>query len=448
MMRQLPHDLKAERAVLGAVLIEPTTLDQAAAVLSPDDWYATGHRLVWESMLAIHGRDQGIDLITLQAELEARGKLAQVGAENLLQLPEAIPSPSMIDDYARLVRQAASRRRMIQVCSRATEDGFDGEIEAQDYLDGVERSVFEAAQESVRAGGLSHLNAALRDSLERATAAQQTQGGITGARTGIDELDRMTTGMHPGELIVVAGRPGMGKTGFAGGAALQVAGAGAPVAIFSLEMSSGRYADRLVSNRGRIDGQRLRGGTMTKDEWSRFGKANLELNQQPLHIDDTPAVTLMHVRAECRRLTARSGALGLVVVDYLQLMRSGGKHNSREAEVAEISRGLKALSKEIACPVMALAQLNRGVESRSDKRPMLSDLRESGAIEQDADTVWFLYRDEVYDQDSDDAGVAEIVVSKQRNGPTGTARARFFAESARFVNLSSFGDEWEGEGRQ
>jgi replicative DNA helicase len=441
MMRTPPHSLDAERDVLAACLLDATLVDVAAGLLTVEDFYADAHGRVWEALLALSARGAGIDLTTLRGELEDAKQLAHVGGdEALLALASRIPDTGNTETHCRIVAEKAARRRMIAACHQGAADGYDATIETSDYLDRTQAQVFDAARELDSASGPERLGPMLEGVIEDIGEAAK-HGGVTGLASGLRTLDRLTTGFHGGELIIVAGRPGMGKTSLATGAAIHAAmNIGRPALFFSLEMPKRQIVRRIVAEYGRVDLHRMRAGTLNHNDKEGLEHAVVTLRRAPLIIDDTPAITLMQVRARARRTRAKEGDLALVVVDYLQLMRSGLARESREIEIGDISRGLKVLSKELDCPVMALAQLNRECEKRSDKRPMVSDLRESGSIEQDADAVILVYRDEVYDKNTADRGVAELIVGKQRNGATGTARVRYFGEYTRFDNLAD--DDW------
>lgn len=441
MMRVPPHSLEAERDVLAACLLDPALVDVAAGLLTADDWYSDAHREIWEALLGLARRSMGIDATTLRAALLDAGRLAHVGGdEYLLALSSRIPDTGNTEAHCRIVREKAARRRMIAACHQGASAGYDGSTETADYLDRVQAEVFDAARELASDSGPERIGPMVEGVIEEVQAAASS-GGITGLPTGLHALDRMTTGLHGGELIIVAGRPGMGKTALATGTAIHAAiDLGRPALFFSLEMPKAQIVRRVIAEYGRVDLHRMRSGALSWNDGEGMERAALALRRAPLLIDDTPAITLMQVRARARRVKAKEGDLAIVVVDYLQLMRSGMGRESREIEIGDISRGLKVLSKELDCPVMALAQLNRECEKRSDKRPMVSDLRESGSIEQDADAVILVYRDEVYDKNTTDRGIAELIVGKQRNGSTGTARVKYWGEFTRFDNLAD--DAW------
>jgi replicative DNA helicase len=433
-----PNALEAERAVLGGILLENDAMNVVLEELSVDDFYSEANAKIFEAMIELFRRSQPVDHVTLREALVHSGKLASVGGDDyLLSLSNTIPSVSNIQAHARIVREKSLVRALIQACHEVTSRGYGDYGPVEDFLDQSESAIFAVARKRAR-NPYEHVKDVVMRTFQEIHETANRGELITGLPTGYQQLDRMTAGMHGGDLIVVAGRPGMGKTSFALNVAHNAcAKTKAPVAIFSLEMPKGQLVRRLLGSEARVDGNRIRTGQLHKDDWPKLADAAGTLSELPIWIDDTPAITMLELRAKSRRLRSEVG-LSLIVVDYLQLMRSGSRNDSREQEISEISRSLKALAKELEIPVIALSQLNRGVESRGvrDKRPQLSDLRESGAIEQDADTIWFIYRDEVYNRDSEDRGIAEIIIGKQRAGPTGTCRVRFFSEHTRFDDLA------------
>jgi replicative DNA helicase len=441
-----PNDLEAERAVLGGILLENAALNVVLEILEADDFYSEGHVRVFEAICSLSRRGEPVDNVTLRAELVGRGHLQQVGGdEYLLSLTETIPTIANIEAHAGIVKEKATVRRLITACHEIAARGYGDYGEMEEFLDASEHAIFDVAKQRIRSP-YEHIKEVVLRTFQEIHEAAKRREHITGLPSGFDRLDRMTAGMHPGDLIIVAGRPGMGKTAFAINLGVNAcASRGTCVGIFSLEMPKEQLAKRLLCSEARVDGSRMRTGSLSREDWPKLASAAGFLSELPFFIDDTPGLTLMELRAKCRRLQAESG-LGLVVIDYLQLMRSGTRNDSREQEISEISRSLKGLAKELGIPVIALSQLNRGVESRGvkDKRPQLSDLRESGAIEQDADTILFIYRDEVYNKETLDRGVAEIIIGKQRAGPTGTVRCRFFSEYTRFDNLAD--DEYDAAG--
>ena len=433
-----PNSLDAERAVLGGVLLENDAMNVVIEALEISDFYSEANAQIFETMLGLFRRSQPIDQVTLREALVDNGKLAAIGGdEYLLSLHNSIPTVSNIEAHALIVRDKAVVRRLIMACHEVTEKGYGEYGDVEEFLDQAESAVFSVAKERMRSP-YEHVKEVVMRTFQEIHETANRGEEITGLPTGFATLDKMTAGMHPGDLIVVAGRPGMGKTAFALNIGFNASRARQmPVAIFSLEMPKEQLVRRMLGCEARVDGNRIRTGRLLKDDWPKLADAAGVLSEMPIWIDDTPAISMLELRAKARRLKSETG-LGLIVVDYMQLMRSGSRNESREQEISEISRNLKALAKELSIPVMALSQLNRGVESRGvkDKRPQLSDLRESGAIEQDADTIWFIYRDEVYNRDSEDRGVAEVIIGKQRSGPTGTCRVRFFSEFTRFDNLA------------
>ncbi|MCS6799941.1 MAG: replicative DNA helicase [Myxococcota bacterium] len=439
----LPHSLEAERAVLGGILLDNRAMNIVSAILERDDFYRESHALVYDALAELFKSGKPMDTVTVREYLVARGKLQQAGGdEGLLELTHAIPTVAHIEAHARIVKDRALVRRMILTCCHIISRGHGDYGDATEFLDAAEREVFLVAKSAQRTRYEPIRDVVLR-TFEAIRAAADRGERITGLPTGFHDLDAMTAGMHPGELIVVAGRPGMGKTAFALNVAVNACRLrGIGVGIFSLEMPKEQLVQRMLCAEAGVDGQRLRTGQLMHDDWKKLARAAGTLTQLPIFLDDTASLTIMELRAKTRRLHAESG-LGLVVVDYLQLMRAGGRHDSREQEISEISRSLKSLAKELGIPVVALSQLNRNVEQRPEKnrRPMIADLRESGAIEQDADTILFVFREELYQRDNPELrNRAEIIVGKQRNGPTGTVHVAFFSELTRFDNLAR--DEW------
>ncbi len=433
----LPHNLDAERAVLGGLLIDADALPRARELLSPADFYRTAHGLVFEAMVALFERNEAVDLLTLVRHLEASGQLeAAGGAAYLASLAGGVPTAANVVHYARIVKEKATVRRLIEtatgIAGRAYE--YEGDVEA--FLREAEQAVFKISEDRIR---LSFLSAreAVRAAFRQIERLYERRELVTGVPTGFVDLDKKTAGLQPSDLVIVAGRPSMGKTAFCLNIARYAAvEAQVPVAIFSLEMSKEQIAFRLLGTEARIEFGRLRTGALAREEWPRLTRAAGTLARAPIFVDDTPALGVTELRAKARRLKAEQ-KLGLVIVDYLQLLRGRADAERREQEISDISRSLKALAKELSVPVVALSQLNRQVESRGDRRPQLSDLRESGAIEQDADLIAFIYRDEVYHPDTPDKGIAEIIIGKQRNGPTGVVRLAFLDRYTAFENLAS-----------
>jgi replicative DNA helicase len=444
-----PNDLNAERAVLGGVMLENEALNVVTELpLRPADFYKDAHAMIFEAILELFAESQPVDTVTLRERLATSGRLSRIGGdEYLLSLTDTIPTVANIEAHARIVQEKAVVRRVITAAYEIAARGYGDYGGAETFLDDAERAVFEVSKDRLRSP-YEHINDVVLRTFEEITAAAERKEHITGLPSGFRHLDWYTAGMHPGDLIICAGRPGMGKTAFAMNVAMNACRArNAGVVVFSLEMPKEQLARRLLCSEAGVDGNRLRSGRLTRDDWAPLTRAAGELSELPMWMDDTPGLSMMELRAKARRLKSDKG-LALIVVDYLQLMRSGTRTESREQEISEISRSLKGLAKELSLPVMALSQLNRGVETRGnkDKRPQLSDLRESGAIEQDADTILFIYRDEVYNPESQEKGIAEIIIGKQRAGPTGTVRCAFKREYTRFENLEEHREGGGGSG--
>lgn len=434
-----PHDFDAERAVLGGVLLDNRALIAIEPVVTAGDFYDPRHGTLYEAMQALGAMRAPIDIVTLAAELRARQRLHTIGgAQYLDELTDTVPSISHIEAHARIVADLGMRRRMVYAAQEIVTRGMTEEGTIDAFLEFASAAVFEVARHRAQ-GTLVPLEAAIIEAYERLERATREGVRVTGIPTGFRDLDTLTAGMHNGQLIIIAARPAMGKTSFAMGLALNAVRAiQKPVLVFSLEMPRLELTNRMLCAEARVDLSRLRANLVTQDDLNALTQAANLLHQQPIFLDDSGDLTLLELRAKARRLKTERG-LGLIVIDYLQLMRASRERaESREREVAEISRSLKALAKELDVPIVALSQLNRGCETRpgKNKRPMLSDLRESGAIEQDADVVMFLYRDEVYNRDTEDKGVAELILAKQRNGPTDTVRLRFVRALTRFENLA------------
>ena len=438
-----PHDLTAERAVIGGILLMNEALNTVTELpLEAAHFYKDAHALIYEAMIELFAANQPVDSVTLRERLVTANKLPRVGGDEYLHaLTDTIPTVANIEAHAKIVIEKALVRRVIHASHEIAATGYGDYGVLAEYLDQSERAIFDVAKERMR-NRAEPIEKVVMRTFEEIEAAAKRKDHITGLPSGFRHLDALTAGFHPGDLVICAGRPGMGKTAFALNLAINACRARqAAVAVFSLEMPNEQLTRRLLCSEAGIDGNRMRTGRLTREDWPALAKAAGELSNLPIWMDDTPAISVLELRAKARRLRVDHN-LALVVVDYLQLMRSGTKTDSREQEISEISRSLKALAKELRIPVMALSQLNRGVETRGtkDKRPQLSDLRESGAIEQDADTILFIYRDELYNPDSPDKGIAEIIIGKQRAGPTGTVKALFRRELTRFENLDEHHD--------
>lgn len=445
-----PHSVEAEQSVLGGLLLENDAWDRIADMIGVDDFYRHDHRLIYEHISRLIEHSRPADMVTVAESLESSGRLNEVGGIAYLgALVQNIPSAANIHRYAEIVRERAIMRRLVEVGSSISESAFNPQgRDANALLDEAEARIFEIKEHGARAAqGFIDIKSVLPLVVERLDKLSNLDDptGVTGIPTGFTDLDRMTSGLQPGELIIVAGRPSMGKTAFALNIAEHVAlNTGKAVAIFSLEMPSTQLALRLLGSVGRIDQHKMRTGQLEDEDWERLTYALGRLNDAPIHIDESGGINAIDLRARARRLkrqveTLESRQLGLIVVDYLQLMTSVRQTENRATEVAEISRSLKSLAKELDVPLIALSQVNRKIEDRTDKRPVMSDLRESGAIEQDADVILFLYRDEVYNKDSQYKGTAEVIIGKQRNGPIGTIRLTFLGEHTRFENYASGG---------
>jgi replicative DNA helicase len=433
--RAPPHDLDAERAVLGSILLSNEAVYSAVEEIEAEDFYRPQHRLVFGAMVELTKRSEPVDVVTLTSLLRSLDQLETVGGvPSVVELAEAVPTAANVKYYLNIVREKAMLRKLIEAATHIAADAYEAS-QPEEAVDAAEQAIFEIAKAKANKG-VTPIADVVTTVFQRIEKLAEERKPITGVSTGLHQLDVKTAGLQPSDLIIVAGRPSMGKTAFSLGMGLHSAiQEGRTVAVFSLEMSKESLVTRMLCSDGRIDSARLRGGILNEEDWPKLARAAGRISEAPIFIDDTGSISALELRAKCRRLAAERG-LDLIVVDYLQLMRGSSQAQSREQEISEISRGLKALAKELAVPVVALSQLNRGVESRTDKRPVLADLRESGAIEQDADVIMFVYRDEVYNKETQDKGVAEIIVGKQRNGPVGTVRCKFFHEFTRFDNLA------------
>jgi replicative DNA helicase len=444
-LRIPPHSLEAESSVLGGLLLDNGAWDRVGDLIHENDFYRLEHRLVFTAIAHLINASKPADIITVFEQLKGQGKSEEVGGLGYLNsLAQYVPSAANIRRYAEIVRERAILRKLLTASDEIATNVFNTQGRAVDkILDEAEQKIFNIGEEGSRMKqGFQGMDTLVVDLLDRVQEMADNPNDITGVPTGFYDLDRMTAGFQAGDMIVLAARPSMGKTALAINIAEHVAlNEGLPVAVFSMEMGAAQLAVRIVGSIGRINQGHLRSGKLTDDEWPRLTEAIEKLRNISLHIDETPGLTPSELRANARRLARQCGKLGLIVVDYLQLMSgsSSSSNENRATELGEISRGLKMLAKELQCPVIALSQLNRSVEQRTDKRPMMSDLRESGAIEQDADIIMFIYRDEYYNKDSKEPGVAEVIIGKQRNGPTGTVKLAFLNQLTRFESLSHGG---------
>lgn len=439
-IKAAPHSIEAEQSVLGGLMLDNDAWDLIADVLSAKDFYRREHRLIFEAMESLAEKSHPFDVVTLAEHLKQQKELDNVGSEvYLFELSNNTPSVANIKAYAEIVRERSVLRQLIGVANEIADSSYNPEGRTPvELLDEAEQKVFEIAEQGARRGGPVAIKYLASKAAAKISDLFNSQQAVTGLPTGYDRFDEMTSGLQPADLIILAGRPSMGKTtlamNIAENAALQ---AQKPVLVFSMEMPGDAIAMRMISSLARIEQQNVRAGKLKDDDWNRIGSAVGMISSAPMYIDDTPALTPAEVRARARRLTRDKGQLGVIVLDYLQLMQTGGKSENRATEISEISRSLKALAKELNVPIIALSQLNRSLEQRADRRPMMSDLRESGAIEQDADLIVFIYRDEVYNPDTRDKGVAEVIIAKQRNGPIGKVKLAFLGKYTKFENLAN-----------
>lgn len=431
-----PHNHEAEQSVIGAIFLDPQALITASEILIPEDFYRIAHQKIFQTMLDLSDKGNAIDVVTVTEELSARKELEDVGGLSyLMELANAVPTAANVSYYAKIVEEKSILRRLIRTATKIVEESFTREDEVEELLSEAEKRIMEVANRK-NAGDFKHVKDVLVETYDKIEQLQNRSGDVTGIPTGFMDLDRMTAGFQRNDLIIVAARPSVGKTAFALNIAQNVAvKARENVAIFSLEMGAEQLVMRMLCAEGNIDAQVLRTGALTAEDWSKLTIAMGTLSNAGIYIDDTPGLRVNEIRAKCRRLAQEKG-LGMVVIDYLQLIQGSGRRGeNRQQEVSEISRSLKALARELHVPVIALSQLSRGVEQRQDKRPMMSDIRESGSIEQDADIVAFLYRDDYYDKETENKNMIEIIIAKQRNGPTGTVTLAFKKEFNKFLNI-------------
>ena len=430
-----PHSIEAEQSVLGSMLLDRDAISTASEVLQGEDFYRPDHKAIFEAIVELYNKSEAVDLVTLKNKIEENGVLEQIGGlKYLSRLATSVPTSVHINEYSKIVEEKAILRRLIKVSQNISDLGFDGQEDLDVIMNTAEKDIFSLMQNR-RTEDFSHIKDILLDSFDKIEATSANQETVTGIATGFLDLDIKTSGLQPSDMVLIAARPSMGKTAFA----LNIVQHAAlreqiPTAIFSLEMSKGQLVNRMLCVEAMVDAQRLRTGTLEKDDWVKIARAMGDLSEAPIYIDDTPGISMMDMRAKCRKLKLEKG-LGLIAIDYIQLM-SGSGNESRQQEISQISRDIKSLAREMQAPVIALSQLSRAPEQRADHRPMLSDLRESGAIEQDADVVMFLYRDEYYHPDTEAKNQAELIIAKQRNGPTGTVNLAWLGQFTKFANLS------------
>ena len=433
-----PQDIEAEQAVVGSMLTDQDAVVAAIETLKPEDFYREDNKIIYEAILNIYNRAEPIDIITLKSELSSMGKLDAVGGlEYIAQLPDKVPTTSNVDRYIKIVQDKAMLRNLIKTANEIISLGYDQTEDVEDVMDHAEKKIFDVMQRKNQKGYTS-IKDILIESFTKLEELYNQKQHITGVPTGFIELDKKTAGLHGSELILIAARPAMGKSAFALNIGTYAATrANIPVAIFSLEMSKDQIGNRILCSEALVDSNNVRTGELNDEELSKLAETSGELSQAQIFVDDTPGISVMEIRAKCRKLKLEKN-IGLVIIDYLQLIQGSGKSSSREQEIAEISRSLKILAKEIDVPVIALSQLSRAVESRPDHRPMLSDLRESGSIEQDADIVMFLYRDDYYNEESEKKNIAEVIIAKQRAGSTGTVELAWLGNYTKFANLEKY----------
>ncbi|NNE95931.1 MAG: replicative DNA helicase [Acidimicrobiales bacterium] len=434
--RQPPNDLVAEASVLGAMLLNKMAISDVVEILEAEHFYRPAYGHIYSAITTLYATGEPVDPVTVSSELTAAGLLDAIGGPSVLfSLQTDVPAVGNAAAYARIVEEKALLRRAIEVSNQIAEMAYGVPDDVAKMIDEAEALMYEVGQRRIT-GTTVEIKDLLSENLDRLEALYEQGDAITGMPTGFIDLDKLMAGLQKNALYVVGARPGMGKTAFLLGVAANAAKAGHPVLLFSLEMSSLELSQRILCSEAKVDSTRIKTGNLHEDDWTRIAHATGTLADTPIYIDDHPQTSIMEIRAKARRLRSNIGELGLVAVDYVQLMSGRANSESRQQEVSEISRNLKILARELECPVVALAQLNRKLEERADKRPMLSDLRESGSLEQDADAVFFLYRDEQYNSDSPDAGMAEVIVAKHRSGPTGTVKLAFLGRFTRFENMA------------
>lgn len=430
-----PQNIEAEKSVLGSMLLDKDAIPTVLEIVKPDDFYKESNREIFEAVVDIFNASEPTDIITVSEQLKTRGTLDAVGGlEYLTNLATSVPTTANVKHYAKIVEEKSLLRKLISASSKIVNMGYEDAEEADQVLDRAERNIFDIMQKRNQKGYI-HIKNILVDAYDRLEELYNNKGNITGIASGFTELDKYTAGFQNSDLVLVAGRPSMGKTAFALNIAQHVAmHSSKTVAIFSLEMSKEQVVNRILCSEALVDSQKLRTGKLEDDDWKKIATSTGPLSDSPIYIDDSAATSVIEIRAKCRNLKLKND-LGLVIIDYLQLMQGNGRNENRQQEISEISRSLKILAKEINIPVIAISQLSRQTEQRQDKRPMLSDLRESGAIEQDADLVMFVYRDEVYNPDTEKKNIAEIILAKHRNGSTGHFELAWLGQYTKFANL-------------
>jgi replicative DNA helicase len=433
-----PNSQEAEQSVLGGLMLNDQHWFDLVEILQPSDFYRNQHQLIYQAMIELANQDQALDAVTISEKLKSKAILEKVGGiEYLGQLAESSTGASNVLAYARIIRERSVLRQLIGVANQIADSAFSTEgKDSETLLEKAEQAVLSISERENSVEGPKGMDSLLTRAVERIEILSESKGAITGVATGFKDLDQRTSGLQKADLVVVAARPSMGKTAFAINIAEYAAMSDKSVLVFSMEMPAEQIILRMISSLGRIDQTHLRNGDLQDDDWTRFTGAVSQLKDKKFYIDDTAALTPAVMRSRARRVARETGGLDLIVVDYLQLMRTGTPNENRVNEISEISRGLKALAKEMNCPVVALSQLNRQLESRPDKRPLNADLRESGAIEQDADVILFIYRDQVYNEDTEDLGIAEVIIGKQRNGPIGRLKLKFTEHLTKFEDLA------------
>jgi replicative DNA helicase len=440
--RMPPHNMEAEQSVLGCMLLDRESVAAATDFLKAEDFYAESHKEIFESMMDIYDHGNPVDLVTVTEQLRQRGTLEAVGGVAYISdLSLAVPSTANIRYYVGIVEEKSILRRLISVCNDIIKQSYEGREELELIIDHAEKSIFQITQRNT-SSDFEPIKTVLLEAYARIEEMSKNKGKIIGIPTGFTDFDQKTSGLQPSDFVLVAARPSMGKTSFVLNIAQHAAlHANVPVAIFSLEMSREQLVQRMLSSEANVELQKIRTGDLDETEWIKLVEAAGPLSQAPIYIDDTPGISAMEIRSKARRLKIEKG-LGMIIIDYLQLMSGRGRVENRQQEISEISRSLKALARELSVPVVTLSQLSRAPEARTDHRPMLSDLRESGAIEQDADVVVFIYRDEYYNPDTEKKNIAELIISKQRNGPTGTVELVWLGQFTKFANYDKTHQEY------